>query len=591
MLAGEPPFTGPTAQTILARHAVDPVPCLRTVRPTVSAGLEAVVSRALAKVPADRYASVEEFGKALAQVLNSPAESLSQPVPSAPDPTTRRRRRLIAAAALGGLVVAGAGMRTWLPGSRSASPAATQPIRSIAVAPFTNLTGDSGQIYLTQGVTDQLVTTLAQLGDLRVVALTRKQAAASTKELSDKLAIEALLTGSLQRVGTSLRITIQLSSTTGDQALWARSFDGEVPSILALQDEVARSVVDRVQVVLTPGERARISAGRRVVNPAAYEAYVRGIYFLGKVTGPDFRRAIGYFQQAIDLDPTYAGAYAGLAESYNELGYYTLGAPTETFPKGRAAALKALELDPDFADAHGSLGKVELLYTWDFTAADSEYRRAVQLSPKSGRNHMGISFFLAAMGHRTESISDARKSVELDPLSLLTSAAAARPYYNARQYSAAVAQSQATLEMDSTFSRARFWLGLSYEQLDRKPDAIRELQRTVAYGGRIPVYLGALGHAYAVAGRPAEALKLVAELERRADSSYVSPYDIAIVYVGLGRTDEAFAWLEKAFQGRAYGLVFLNVDPRLDTIRSDPRFVGLARRVGLPPGGSAPPKT
>jgi tetratricopeptide (TPR) repeat protein len=307
------------------------------------------------------------------------------------------------------------------------------------------------------------------------------------------------------------------------------------------------------------------------------------------VTAPDFRRAIGYFQQAIERDPTYAVAYYGLAECYNELGYYTLGAPAETFPKGRAAALKALELDPDLSDAHASLGKVELLYTWDFAAAGREYRRAVQLNPRSARNLLGNSVFLAATGRRAESIEAGRKMVELDPLSLLMNAAAARPYYNARQYSDAVAQSLQTLEIDSTFSRARFWLGLSYEQLGRKPDAVRELQQTVAYGGRIPVYLGALGHAYAVAGRPAEALSVVGELKRRADSSYVSPYDIAIVYVGLGRTDEAFAWLEKAVQSRAYGLVFLNVDPRLDAIRTDPRFVDLVSRVGLPAADS--PKT
>lgn len=300
-----------------------------------------------------------------------------------------------------------------------------------------------------------------------------------------------MLSGSLQRVGTSLRITIHLRSSADDQALGARSFDGELPFILSLQDEVARSVADRIQVVLTPEDRARITAARRAVNPAAYEAYVRGVYFLGKVTAADFRRAIGYFQQAIDLDPTYAVAYYGLAESYIELGYYTLGAPAETFPKARAAALKALELDPALPDAHASLAQVEFLYTWDFAAADREYRRAIQLNPKTARNHLSNSNFLAAMGRRTESISEGSRMVALDPLSLLMNTAAARPYDNARQYTAAVAQSQQALEIDSTFSRARFWLGLSYEQLGRRLEAVRELQQTVAYGGRLPVYLGA----------------------------------------------------------------------------------------------------
>ena len=590
MLAGEPPFTGPTGQAILARHAMDPVPSLRTVRPTVSAGLEAVITRALAKVPADRFPSVADFGAALERALRTPPDQETIPAPSTPARATRRRRGLMLAAAVLVFGAGAAGLRFLASASHAASSLkAGQAIRVIAVAPFANLTGDSSQIYLTEGVTDQLITTLAQLGDLRVVPLKGAQARTPAKELSDRLGIEALLTGSLQRVGTALRITIQLNPTTGDQPLWARSFDGDMGSVLALQDQVARSVADRVHAELTPQLHARMSASQRPVDPAAYEAYLRGTYFLGKVTPADFRRAIGYFQQAVDRQPTYAMAYYGLAEAYGEQGYYTLGAPAATFPKARAAALKALELDPDLADAHATLAKIEFLYSWDFAAAERESRRAIELAPKTARNRLQFSMILAATGRRAESIAEAREMVTLDPLSLLSNAAAARPYYNARQYGDAVRQSEQTLEMDSTFSRARFWLGLSYEQLGRQADAVRELERTVALGGRIPVYLGALGHAYAVAGRRSEALSLVAELERRSDSTYVSPYDIATIYVGLGRTDETFAWLEKAFQGRAYGLVLMNVDPRFDPVRTDPRFVDLVRRIGLAAQAPSPP--
>jgi TolB-like protein/Flp pilus assembly protein TadD len=559
---------------------VDPVPNLRTVRPTVSAGLEAVVARALAKVPADRYPSVGEFRAALDQALHAPAVLPTLPVPAAPDAASRRRQYLIAAAALAGLVGAGAGMRAWPPRARTASPPATTPIRSIAVAPFTNLTGDSSQIYLTEGVTDQLVTTLAQVSKLRVIGLKGNQAGTSGEELA-KYGIEALLTGSLQRAGASVRITIQLRSTAGDQALWARSYDGQLPTILSLEDEVARSVAERVQVALPPAERTRISTSRRAVAPAAYEAYVRGTYFLGRVTETNFRRAIGYFQQAIDIEPTYAEAYNGLAACYSELGYYALESPIETFPKARAAAVKALELDSTLAEAHAALGRVEFLYTWNFTAADSEFRRALELNPKSAANYSVYGAYLAGMGRKDESIANARRALELDPLTLLFQAAAARPYFNAGRYAEAIAQSQQTLHMDSTFSRAHFWLGMSYEQVDRQPDALREFQRTVALAGHSPVYLGALGHAYAIAGRIAEARTLIAELQRRSRSSYVSPVDIATVYVGLGLPDETFAWLEKAYADRAYGLVLMNTDPRFDPVRSDPRFADLIRRVGL----------
>ncbi|HUF35252.1 MAG TPA: protein kinase [Gemmatimonadales bacterium] len=589
MLAGEPPFTGPTAQAILARHAVDPVPSLRTLRPTLSAGLERVIVRSLAKVPADRYPSATEFGAALEQALQAPAPIPTISIPAPTGPPKRQRRHVIAligaVAAIGGVV---AGVRAGFPVVPSATPPSTQPIRSLAVAPFTNLTGDSSQIYLTEGITNQLVTTLAQIGELRVIALKHDQAATSPKELADNLGIETLLTGSLQRAGSSVRITIQLRPTTGDAAMWARSYDGELQSILTLEDQVARSVADRIQVTLTPQERARITASRPVVTPAAHEAYVRGTYFLGKVTEGDFRRAIGYFQQAIDIDPTYAGAYYGLSECYGELGYYALGPPNETFPKARAAALKALELDSTLAEAWSSLARVTFLHTWDFAAADREFRRGVALNPKAARIRLNYMFYLSGMGRKAESFAHARLSIELDPLSLLNNAAAARPYYNAREYAEAVAQSQRTLDIDSTFSRAHFWLGMSYEQLGRATDAIRAFERTIALAGRIPVYLGALGHAYAVSGRRAEALSLIEELQRRSRSTYISPVDIATVYVGLGRRDETFAWLEKAYEGRAYGLVLLNVDPRFDGVRSDPRFTDLMRRVGLPP---VPPRS
>ncbi len=263
-----------------------------------------------------------------------------------------------------------------------------------------------------------------------------------------------------------------------------------------------------------------------------------------------------------------------------------MGAPSETFPKARAAALKALELDPTLAEAHAALGRFAFLYAWDFSAAEREFRRAAELNPKSADIRMGYGAFLAGMGRRAESITNAQLSVELDPLSLLARAAAARPYYNARQYARAIAQSQSTIEIDSTFSRSHFWLGMSYEQLNRREDAIRELERTVALAGRIPVYVGALGHAYAIAGRRSEALTLVEELQRLSQSRYISPVDVATVYVGLGKNDETFEWLEKAYQGRAYGLVFLNVDPRFDRVRPDPRFAGLMRRIGLPAGAS-----
>jgi serine/threonine-protein kinase len=573
MLAGEPPFNGPTPQAILARHSVDPVHPLRTVRPTLSPALEAAVSRSLAKVPADRYSSALEFKQAL-------IKSLEAPEPAPPRPL-RRHRGAIAAVVLGLLAMVATGLGSGLLRGRSGSAPAEARIQSLAVAPLSNLTGDSSQIYLASGITDQLVTTLAQIGGLRVVALKGPQAELSSEELAGKYHIDALLSGSVQRSGENIRIAVRLTATPTGRSIWARSYDGDMRGILGLQDRVARALAERVQgdTAMAPGLP---SARPREVHPSAYEAYVRGTYFLGKVTEADFRRGIGYFTKAIDLEPTYAAAYYGLGECYSELGYYALSAPEDVFPKARAAAQKALELDSTLAEAHGALGRMEYLYSWDFESADRGYRRAVELRPNSARIRLMYHTYLAAMGRREESIAQAKVSLDLDPLSLLTQAAAARPYYNARRYEDALAQARKTLEIDSTFSRALFWAGLSLEQLHRTDEAIRTLQQTIASAGRIPVYLAALGHAYGRAGRRAEALALIEELRGRGRTGYVSPFDLATVYVGLNLPDEAFRALEEAYAGRAYGLVFMAVDPRFDPIRSDPRYRDLIRRVGLP---------
>ncbi len=578
MLAGEPPFGGPTAQAILARHALDPVPRLRTIRSTITPALEAVVVKSLAKVPADRYASAQELKQALVKGLEAPSATASVQ-------RGHGRRVLVATLALVALALTGLGSH--LLRGRSAESegeaASGSRIKSLAVAPLGNLTGDSTQVYLATGITDQLVTTLAQIGGLRVVALKGSQSELPGDLLAREHRIEAVLNGGLQRAGDKIRITVRLTEATTGRSIWAHSYDGHMRGILGLQDQVARAVAERVQADPARARAPGIPSARpREVHPSAYEAYVRGMYFLGKVTEADFRKGIGYFTKAIDLEPTYAAADFGLADCYGELGYYALSAPNDAFPRSRAAALQALELDSTLAEAHGALARVEYLYSWNFEAGDRGYRRAVELRPNSARIRLMYHTYLAAMGRREESIAQAKASLDLDPLSLLTQAAASRPYYNARRYEDALAQARKTLEIDSTFSRALFWAGLSLEQLHRTDEAIRTLQRTIASAGRIPVYLAALGHAYGRAGRRSEALALIEELRGRGRTGYVSPFDLATVYVGLDRPDEAFRALEEAYVGRAYGLVFLAVDPRFDPIRSDPRYRELIRRVGLP---------
>jgi serine/threonine-protein kinase len=573
MLAGEPPFSGPTSQAIMARHAMDPVPSLRTVRGTVSPALEAAVGKALAKVPADRFTTAAEFKAALDRALREPGVAR---------PRIARHRLaaglLAVALALGIAIGALAG----LPLPRFGRPVGEGTIQSLAVEPFENLTGDSGQIYLAKGITDQLETELAQIGSLRVIGLPESGGTTAAIEAARRLRLEAVLSGSLQRAGSNIRISARLKSAETGQALWARSFDGDLTSILQLQADVARAVAERIRVSLTPGERSRIAGSRPQVTPAAYESYVRGAYFLDKGTEANFHIAIGHFAKAIDADPTFAAAYADMAECYANLGFFGGLAPEIAFPQARAAASKALALDSTLTNAHRALGVELQIGEWNFAEADRAYARAVALDSTSARSHWMRGMYLTAMNRSAEAIASVERAQRLDPLSLIIQSASARSYYNARRYQEAIDQARVALALDSTHARAHFWIGMAEEQLGRSDEAIRELKATIQYGGPTSAYLAALGHVYATSGQRREALRVLDDLETRSKTRYISPLDIATVRLGLGDTDSALALLSRAVQARDGGLHFLAVDPRYEPVHRDPRYQCLLRRIGFP---------
>ncbi len=570
MLAGEPPFTGPTSQAIMARHAMDPVPRLRTVRATVSPALEAAVGKALAKVPADRFASAAEFKAALDRAMGEPG--------LAPRVARRRLAAGLLAVALGIAILALAG----LPLPRFGRSGGEGSIQSLAVEPFENLTGDSGQVYLAKGITDQLETELAQIGSLRVIGLPEAGGNPAAIEAARRLGLEAVLSGSLQRAGSNIHISARLKSTETGQALWARSFDGDLTTILQLQADVARAVAERIRVSLTPDERSRITGSRPQVSPAAYESYVRGAYFLDKGTEANFHIAIGHFAKAIDADPTFAAAYADMAESYANLGYFGGLAPEIAFPQARAAASKALALDSTLTNAHRATAVQLSSGEWNFAAADRAYARAVALDSTNARSHWMRGMYLTAMNRSEEAIASVERAQRLDPLSLIIQSASARSYYNARRYQEAIDQAKVALALDSTHARARFWIGMAAEQLGRSDEAIRELKATIQQGGPTSAYLAALAHVYATSGQRREALRLLRDLETRSKTRYVSPLDLATIRLGLGDTDSALALLSRAVQAHDGALHFLAVDPRYEPVRRDPRFQCLLRRIGFP---------
>jgi tetratricopeptide (TPR) repeat protein len=398
-----------------------------------------------------------------------------------------------------------------------------------------------------------------------------------------ELQVESVLDGSLQRAGDRLRVTVRLVRVADGQTLWTERFDENFTEIFAVQDRVSERLVAALAVRLT-GEQREILVKRYTNNTQAYEFYLKGNYSSGGgITEERVKKSIEYYQQAINLDPGYALAYVGLASSYMQLGYvWGFLSPQDTFPKAEAPLRKALELDETLADAHVSLGSYKLYYEWNWSEAEREFKRAIELDPNSVGAHSEYGSYLQRIGRFDEAIAERKRSRELVPLSPTITANVGYPYYYARQYDEAIRHYKSALELNPRFSWSHLWIGQAYVQMGRHEEAIAEINKAITLSGGNTRDIATLGHAYAVAGRRAEARKVIAELEQLSKRKYVAPYFIAVIYVGLGERDQAFAWLEKAFKERHPYMTLIGVEPVFDPLRSDPRFADLMRRVGLP---------
>ena len=379
-----------------------------------------------------------------------------------------------------------------------------------------------------------------------------------------------------------MKITAQLIDASKDKHLWADSFQRDLKDVLALQGEVARTIAGEIGIRLTPQERLRL-AEKKTVNPEAYEAYLNGKYHLFRRTADSARKSLEYFQQAVEKQPDYALAYAGMAEAYESAAGSAQGAlsPTEAFPKAKAAAMRAAELDSTLGDPYVSLAWSSFVFDRDWTTAENQFQRALRLSPNYPIAHENYATFLSRMGRFDEALREARRAQELDPLSLSGNTMMGINLGLARRDDEAIPWFRRVLDMDPTFLRAHFGLGLSLVHQKRYDEAITELQKAVELSGGGAAQLGALGYAYAVANRRAEALEIVAKLMERSKEHYVPPAMVATVFSGLGDKDQAMIWLEKAIEEHDPWLTGLKVDPMFDSLRSDPRFVDLLHRVGL----------
>ncbi len=459
-----------------------------------------------------------------------------------------------------------------------------RPIRSVAVLPLENLSGNPAEDYFADGMTEALITDLAKVRALRVISRTSVMRYKATRkplpEIARELDVDAVVEGAVVRSGDHVRITAQLIYAPTDRHLWAEEYDRDLRDILSLQNEVAAAIAREVRVTLTLEEQAGL-ARRPPVNLAAYEAYLKGRYYWNQRTEVGLRKGIEFFQQAIELDPTSALAYSGLADCYTGLGYLSYLAPKDAFPQAKAAATRALELDATLAEPHGSLAYARLYYDWDWAEAEREFQRALALNPNYATGHHWYSVYLTAMGRPQEALVQIKRAQELDPLSLVINTDIGFEAYYSGRYDEAIHQLRTVLAANPNFPLAHLWLGRTYQQKRMYEEAVTEYKQAGTVLRDWPVTMAAIGNIYGLSHQRREALKILGELKELSKHKYVTSYGVALVYAGLGENDQAFTWLNKGYEERTHWLVWLKLDPRWDSLRSDARFTELLRRVDM----------
>ena len=459
--------------------------------------------------------------------------------------------------------------------------------KSLIVLPLENLSGDKDQDYFADGMTDDLIANLAKIHSLRVIsrstAMSYKGTHKPLSQIASELNVDAVVEGTVLRVGDRVRITAGLVQVSTDLHLWADTYESQMGDILALQNRVSSAIVNEIRINLTPADVERL-ARNPAVAPEAYENYLKGRYYWNKRSDENLTRAIGYFEEATHQAPDYSLAYAGLADCYAIISAEIFGtmSPSEAAPKAKAAALHALEFDPTLAEAETSLATVRFNYDWDWSGAAAGFAKAIKDNPAYATAYQRYSLYLMAMGRPEESVKQINKARELDPLSISINFSLGWRFYMARQYDRAIQQLRNTLEMDPSYELPHLILGLSYAQKGDFSRALPELRKAVDLSHGTPLMVSALANVYASSGNNEEAQRLLASLIVESKKRYVSPYYFALVYVGLRQPEKAIDWLEKAFADRSNGLVFLKVEPVLDDLRSDSRFVVLEQKLNFP---------
>jgi serine/threonine protein kinase/tetratricopeptide (TPR) repeat protein len=594
MLAGEPPFTGPTSRAVIAKRMVEPIPHVRTVRENVPEAVEQAVIKALAKVAADRFPTAGDFTAALHGGIGYATQPHRENGPRRP----AVRLGLVGALAL--LAVAGSfGLwQRWsrlrastpaasAPGAPGVNPPASDSGSSLAVLPFANLSPDRENEYFSDGMTEELITALGRVEGLRVAARTSafalKGKGLDVRAIGETLHVATVLEGSVRRAGDRLRVAAQLVDARSGYRLWSDEYDRKLKDVFAVQDELAGAIVGalRSRFKLPGGEGSGLLAPPPT-NLEAHDLYLQGRYEWNQRTFESLRRAAGYFSRSVARDSNYAQAYSGLADTYGRLPLFGPVRPRDAFAQAERAAKRALALDSALAEAHAALADARMLGDYDWRGSEEEYRRTILLNPSYAIAHQSYANLLRLLGRLDEALAERERARALDPLSRSIGAELGRDLEMVHRFDDALRQLRTTLEFDPNFARAHVYLCLSYLSQRMPREATGECERARELSGGYEG-MGPLAYAYAASGDRMKATAVLRELEARSRREYVPPWDMAVAHLGLGDVDSTFAWLDSAYTARDPLVTLALSDPIWDPVRRDPRFARLRTRMGLPP--------
>ena len=613
MISGRRPFEGESAaattSAILTRQ---PLPLARYSR-EAPAELERIVGKALHKNREERYQTAKDLlidlknlrhhleleaelerskepiavaasgGQAIGETAKRQAaltgEALARPTSSIEYVVTGVLRHKLPFAALAlallALAVIGAFLLT----------GGGEAIDSVAILPFVNVSADPNTEYLSDGITETLISKLSQLPNLKVMsrnsAFRYKGQEIDPQAVGRDLKVQAVLTGQLVQRGDNLAISLELVDARDSRQLWGEQYNRKLSDILSVQAEISREISDKLRLRLSGAEQKQLTK-HNTENTEAYQLYHKGRFYWNKFSENGLKKSIEYFNQAIEADPKYALAYAGLADSYSVQGAFGIATPNEVWPKAKLALEKAVTLDDTLAQVHSSLGAVKVLFEWDWPGAEGEFKRAIQLNPNLADAHDLYCYYFQAVGRLDEATSEIKRAQELDPLSTVFNTDLAFQYYYMHRYDAAIEQYRKANELDPNFLPVLFLPGQAYERKGFYDEAISECQKALSIHGRDPAIVSVLGYVYAVSGKRSEAQKALNELTELWKRHYFPPVDIALIHAGLGDRDQAFAWLDKAYEARDSQLIWVRVEPELEDLHRDPRFADMLRRIGLP---------